>query len=334
MQLSLKNWKEGRHLGKWDKASIFLATNTGISSSQPESIELSTHSQRTTFLPNDKGYEYDNKGHAADVRRWGHSDIARLAFSSPWPLILIELLSGEFITEKRAPIYPFKHIVIYEKQIRKFVELLNEAKVDNVVAKDLPRSLNKIVSEVVRLLGSTRGEVEYSDTYVSDVLQKRDALKNHHAKVQTSSAEDQEEELEVKNHMVNALSGTSTVDATITEVPEPSNISPERSSIPEKISCVCTCLRDAKEQLQLLVSTIDSHFGSLLILHTTIRDRATSKISFKHLWHLFQPGDVVVTSRQPRQAYRVIHVSGGRPLLTTKGFVQEKKDTEERQMLP
>lgn len=178
------------------------------------------------------------------------------------------------------------------------MELLNETKVGNVVAKDLPRSLNKIVSEVVRVWGSTRGEVEYSDTYVSNVLQKRDALKNHHAKVQKSSAEGQEEELEVKIHMLNALSSTFTVDATITKVPEPSNMSPEKNPIQEKSSCVCTCLKDAKEQLQLLVSTIDSHFGSLLILHTTIRDRATLKISFKHLWHLFQTGDVVVTCRR------------------------------------
>lgn len=41
----------------------------------------------------------------------------------------------------------------------------------------------------------------------------------------------------------------------------------------------------------------------------------------------------MVTCRQPHQAYRVIHVSGGRPQLTTKGFLQEKKDTEERQIL-
>lgn len=181
---------------------------------------------------------------------------------------MIELLSGEPIAEKRALIYPFKHIVIYEKQILKFVEALNEIKVDKGVTKDLPCSLIKIVSEVVRVLGSTRGRFEYSDTCVSNVLQKRDALKNHHAKVQKSLAEDQEE-LKVKNHMVNALSSTSTVDATITEVSEPSNMSRERNPIPEKISCVCTCLRDAKDQLQLLVSTIDSHFGSLLILHMT-----------------------------------------------------------------
>lgn len=177
------------------------------------------------------------------------------------------------------------------------MELLNEIKVDNVVAKDLPRSLNKIVSEVVRVWGSTRGEVEYSDTCGTSVLRRKDALNNHHAKVQKTSAEDQEEELEVKIHMVNALSSTFTVDATITEVPEPSNMSPEKNPIPKKIPCVCTC-RDAKEQLQLLISTIDSHFGSLLILHTTIRDRATLKISFKHLWHLFQTGDVVVTCRR------------------------------------
>ena len=41
----------------------------------------------------------------------------------------------------------------------------------------------------------------------------------------------------------------------------------------------------------------------------------------------------MVTSRQPRQAYRVIHVSGGRLLLMTKDFESGNKDAEARPTL-
>ena len=95
---------------------------------------------------------------------------------------------------------------------------------------------------------------------------------------------------------------------------------------------MCTCLKDARDHLRLLVETIDLHLGSLLTLRNAIRDRSLSKIRFEHLWHLFQPGDLVVTSKQPYQAYRVIHASGGRPLLTTKEVLLDDRPIQERQI--
>ena len=160
---------------------------------------------------------------------------------------------------------------------------------DDLEPEDLPRTLGRIVSEVVKNLGPKREDVEYSDTYVTNILQNRDALKNHHAKVKSSS--------------------------------------------PEKTPCMCTCLKDARDQMKLLVNAMNSHLGSLLMVHKAIRERLVSKISFEHLWHLFQPGDVVVTSRQPYQAFRVIHVNGGRPLLTNADIARDDEDAEARQAL-
>ena len=333
MQLSLKDWKDGLHHGKWSKASIFLATTTGTSSSQIESVHPSSHSQGMNSQPSDQSLSYDKNSHAADVRRPGPLDIARLAFSSPWPLILIELLSGEGIGLERTWIYPFKHIIVYEKQIRKFVELLNEISVDGVEPKDLSHSLGKIVSEIVRTLGPKRHDVEYSDTYVSSVLQTRHELKNHHWKVKASLPKDQEEELEDGTEVRPITSKISPVDGPVAKVSEPPNLAPEEQPAPEKVHYVCTCLKDARDQLQLLVNIIDSHLGSLVTLRNAIHDRAISKISFEHLWYLFQPGDVVVTSKQPHQAYRVIHVSGGRPLLTNIDIARRDKSPEERPIL-
>ena len=330
MQLSLKDWKDGRHKNKWDKASIFLATTTGNFSFQPGSVSPGNHSREIGPQPSGPGVNHNDNGHAADVRRLGPSDTARLAFSSPWPLILIELLSGEHIGERYAWIPPFKHIIIYEKQIRKCVELLNKTKMDGVEAKHLSRSLAGILSEVVRTLGPKRDEVEYSHTYVSSVLQKRDALKNHHSKVESSSPKDQDEELEDDTEARLEVPSISPVNDPITRVSEPSNTAPDKSSPLADTHYVCTCLKAARDHLQLLVNIIDSRLGSLLTLHNAIRDRAISKISFEHLWYLFQPGDVVVTSRKPHQAYRVIHVSGGRPLLTTVDITRSDEGAEAR----
>ena len=326
MQMSLKDWKNGQDNLKWAKASIFLATTTQTSSFRPETVQPNTQSQGTNLQSSDQGIIHDKSGHAADVRLPTPSDAVRLRLRSPWPSVVIELLSGENIDTAETWIYPFKQIVIYEKQIRKFVELLNEIEVDGVEAKDLSSSLGRILSEVVRDLGPRRDEVEYSDTYVSSILQKRSDLANHYSKIRKSTAGDQEEELEDTEA---GLSGIAPVDDPSTENSERSNLSPEVKPVPEEAHYMCTCFKDARDHLQLLVNTIDSHMGSLVSLRKAIRDQALSKIRFEHLWHLFQPGDLVVTSRQPHQAFRVMHVSGGRPLLTTdvKG---RDKDAEAR----
>lgn len=320
MQLSLKDWKNGTHYtkGKYSKASILLATTTETSSSQLEPIHPNTHNQGMNHQPSDLGVDYDKNGHVADVRRPGPPDVARLKMRSPWPLILIELLSGEHIHSIYSWIHPFKHFVVYEKQIRKFVELLKEINVHDVEAKDLSHTLNRIINEVVRILGPKRGDVEFSDSYVSSILQKWDDLKYHHLKVEKSSPEDQEEELEDDLEAEPGLSSIPPVDDPKPAVSE---------GYPRYM---CTCLKDARDHLQLLVNTIDSQLGSLLTLHGAIRDRAIPKIRFEHLWHLFQPGDLVVTFKQPHQAYRVIHVSGGRPLLTNTDFAGGDNDAEAR----
>ena len=281
-----------------------------------------------TLQPSDAVVDNDNSAHIADVLHPNPPDIARLRFSSPWPLILIELLSGESLSEFRTWIYPFKHFVVYEKQIRKFVELLNETQIDGIKPKDLPHSLSRVVGEVVRILGPKREEVEYSDSYVSNILQKRFALSKHYKKVKSSSPEDQEdqEELEDNNQAEHDLSTTSTVDEPRIMVSARTNLAPKENLVPEESLYVCTCLKDARDHLQLLVKTIDSYLNSLLILHKAIRGREISKIKFEYLWHLFQPGDVVVTFRQPCQAYRVVHVSGGRPLMID---VFDRKPTDE-----
>ncbi|KAI0866956.1 hypothetical protein F4860DRAFT_455754 [Xylaria cubensis] len=41
-----------------------------------------------------------------------------------------------------------------------------------------------------------------------------------------------------------------------------------------------------------------------------------NRIYFSDLWHIFKPGEEVITSQRPYQAYRILHVTGGRPYLS------------------
>ena len=144
------------------------------------------------------------------------------------------------------------------------------------------------------------------------------SLKNHLRKVKKSTPKDQEEEEPEDITAVHiGLSNVSQVPDPNKEVSEQSNLAPEGEAPADNNPLMCTCLKDARDHLQLLVTTMDKYLGGLLSLRKAIQDRTASKIRFEHLWHLFIPGDLVVTSKQPHQAYRVIYVSGGRPLLTT-----------------
>ena len=327
MHLSLNDWKKGKpfHPTKYVKATVFLASIMMTSSFELESIHPDIDDQGINHQTRGQGSDYDNNSHKTDVRRPGTS-IARLAFRSPWPLVLIELLSGEQIREEASWIYPFKHFVVFEKQIRKFMALLSEIDVDDVEAKDLSQVLNEIVREVVRTLGPKRDDVEMSNTYVSDVLQRYEAFATHFEKVKKSAPEDLGEELEADVEEDPGPSSVSPVADPGSTISESSFMAPEVLPIPTQVRYMCTCLRDARHHLQLLIQTMALHLGSLTELHKAIRDRAVSKVRFEDLWHLFQPGDLVVTSRKPHQAYRILHVGGGRPLLTTTAISRSEKD--------
>ena len=330
MVLSLNDWKKGIVYvpNKYNKAIIFLATTTETSSFQLESIDPNTENQEMMYRNRDHEHDHDKHGYKIDDRPPDASVIARLAFRSPWPFVLIELLSGERIDTTDSWIYPFKHFIVFEEQLRKVIALLSEIDVDDVEAKDLAQTLSKIVREVVHTLGPKRNDVEMSEAYVSNVLQRYGAFRNHHSKVRKSSPEEQGEELEDNIEAKKGPSSISQVADTIPEVSESSKLAPEALPVPKQVRYTCTCLKDARNHLQLLIQTMVLHLGSLTTLHKAIRDRAVSKIRFEDLWHLFQPGDLIVTSKQPYQAYRVLHVSGGRPLLTTTDVASSGKDRE------
>lgn len=266
-------------------------------------------------------------GSAAEVSQPRATALARLAFGSPWPSIVIELLTGESVDEDSVWIPPFKHFVMYEKQIRMFVQLLSEKTEDFLEAKDLIRTLKELTEEIVRKFDPTRGDFECSEATIDSMLDKRASFNTHNRKARHSLAEHQDNKEALigdAEEVTGELSEANVVLAS--KIETDLKISSSAAAVggtafrsPNRQTC--SCLRDAKDHLQLLLTILDDHLGDLLILRKGIEEKSLKKIKFEHLWHLFQPGILVVTAKCPRQAYRVLHVSGGRSLMTTQPLV-------------
>jgi hypothetical protein len=56
--------------------------------------------------------------------------------------------------------------------------------------------------------------------------------------------------------------------------------------------------------------------GKDLRVFKNLEDASVNKIAFSELWHISQPGVEVITAQRPISAYRVLHVTGGRPYLS------------------
>jgi hypothetical protein len=73
--------------------------------------------------------------------------------------------------------------------------------------------------------------------------------------------------------------------------------------------------------LKCLLHFMDLHLYNLIEVHRQIKKHMLKEIEFDHLWYLFKAGDVIITRYPKDQAYRVLHVGGGRVSL---GYVDEE----------
>ncbi|EXL90487.1 hypothetical protein NOF04DRAFT_20586 [Fusarium oxysporum II5] len=80
--------------------------------------------------------------------------------------------------------------------------------------------------------------------------------------------------------------------------------------------------KQAFRQLSCLVEFMNKD----LIPLRSFADSTATKIAFSDLWHIFQAGVTVVTATTPIEAYRVLHVTGGRPYLSPP---EDKENDEE-----
>lgn len=77
-----------------------------------------------------------------------------------------------------------------------------------------------------------------------------------------------------------------------------------------------------RDQLRCLVDFMDSDMQDIFEVKRQVANQTLKEVAFEHLWLLYAPGDLVYTNETPEetstyQAYRVLHVTGGRPILDT-----------------
>lgn len=100
-----------------------------------------------------------------------------------------------------------------------------------------------------------------------------------------------------------------------------------------------------RDQLRCLVNFMDTDMQDIFDVKRQISNQTLKEIAFEHLWLLYRPGDLVYSMKSPEdsstyKAYRVLHVTGGRPVLDTSNAVRfnpiddrnwdEESESEER----
>lgn len=100
-----------------------------------------------------------------------------------------------------------------------------------------------------------------------------------------------------------------------------------------------------RDQLRCLVDFMDSDMQDIFEVKRQVANQSLKEVAFEHLWLLYAPGDLVYTNETQEetstyQAYRVLHVTGGRPILDTLNSCrfnsindrdwEDESDTEEK----
>ena len=338
MRLTVKDLKTRGFGRSREEACIFLGFAAGSKYLQVEPVRPSVQPGSATRPHVDVVEGYKVPDAPSDMVHPNSTELERFVCTSPWLVIIIRLLSGEAIDRGYVWIYPFKHLVVYHERIRQFIKLLEEVDLDSLKAKDMLQTLKKTIVQFASSSDPKRTDYEYSDTNVERIMGEiAHWFPKHHKKMQQSLAdadcEKGEETKPAAEALVNRPERVQSGESGGLDNPDTGgscNKSMEdlRRTHPDP---TCTCLRNARDHLKLVVEVIDGDLAGLMVLRRAISDGSLRKIRFKDLWNLFKPGDLVVTSKRPHQAFRVIHVSGGRPLMTTAIIFNEDKSRADYQ---
>ena len=77
-----------------------------------------------------------------------------------------------------------------------------------------------------------------------------------------------------------------------------------------------------RDEIRCLVDFMSSDMQDIFEVKRQVANQTLHEVAFEHLWLLYAPGDLVYTNETPEgpstyQAYRVLHVTGGRSILDT-----------------
>ncbi|KAF7867076.1 uncharacterized protein EAF02_009862 [Botrytis sinoallii] len=173
-----------------------------------------------------------------------------------------------------------------------------------------------VISEWRRVLtGPWKVLVEYEEAIRSRLRKLEEMMKSRDEKLEEDSVED-------KNKVADQVHEYKRSDRKVRFRDPPSSC--EVCDVvypPHETPLACIDTRVA--HLKCLIEFMDHDLKHVFELRQQIKDGTITEIAFTDLWHLFSPGDLIVTYPMSR-AYRVFHTSGGR-LRLSKPELFEKK---------
>ena len=259
---------------------------------------------------------------------------------------LMEILGGIFNSLTLPGFYiwiwPFKHLIIYEKKVRERL-LEEESKVDN--ANEPPPSM------VSREPANEKGITPNGDYLRLDCQQRpkaspvdveqiseKDLAAEHQALRDSDDTRESEIEAEARSGTAEPETEADNRMATNT-TPPPSQAEVEETETQERGATINmqsppvtnkekadlderTRLRD---ELRCLVNFMDNDMKDIYSVQRSIDDGTRTTIAFDYLWQLFKPGDLVLQEGEQKRAFMVLCVTGGRALNRTAQTYPSRK---------
>ncbi|TGO34358.1 hypothetical protein BHYA_0200g00030 [Botrytis hyacinthi] len=173
-----------------------------------------------------------------------------------------------------------------------------------------------VISEWRRVLtGPWKVLVEYEEAIRSRLRKLEKMMKSRNEKLEENLVED-------KNKVADQVHEDRKPDRKVRFRDPPSSC--EVCDVvypPHETSLACIDTRVA--HLKCLIEFMHHDLKHVFELRQQIKEFCVSEIAFTDLWHLFSPGDLIVTYPMSR-AYRVFHTSGGRLRLSEPELFEKK----------
>ena len=231
----------------------------------------------------------------------------------------MEVLGGLFDAQSAPGFYfwfwPFKYLIAYEEKLRarlseeesKFRDVDHKSK-----SEALPPASDK--AENVTQTDDSSPKVEES----SSVPQAHsDSVKNlkpeHKNQEQTASQDAVQVEQVAAEGVQKAIEHEIKANSSPPEE-KTSEIKAENTFQTQKLDTERVDNTRLRDELRCLVTFMDTDLKDIYSVQKGL-DRGTRKlIAFDHLWQLFKPGIVVISGKEQKRAYVVLHITGGRAL--------------------
>ena len=232
---------------------------------------------------------------------------------------LMEILGGLFDAQSTPGFYywfwPFKYLIAHEKELRARLSEA-ESKLRDADHKSkseaLPSASNKAANATQTDDSSPKVE-ESSGVSQAHADYLKDLRPEHKNQEQTAPQDaEQVEQVAAKgaqkavDHEIKASSSP--------PVKEPAESKAEDTFQTQKLDTESVDYTRLRDEMRCLVTFMDSDLKDIYSVQKDIDGGTRKSIAFDHLWQLFKPGIVVISGKEQKRAYVVLHVTGGRAL--------------------